>query len=194
MSWLAVFRNARSGSLGLLEGLGILVPDWLAYGPVAIVCVLVMHYYAFSYIMVSSTLRSINSELEEMGEIQGASKMTIIWRITMPLILPAILSAVIMTMSKALGGFGVAANLGSRISYFTLATRMHDYITTSVSGVGYAMAILMVLLASGCLYANKLFTGTRKSYATIGGKGGRSTMIHLGKARWPLLIFLVLFL
>ncbi len=194
MSWFAVFRNARSGSLGLLEGMGMTIPDWLAYGPVAIVCVLVMHYYAFAYIMVSSTLRSVNSELEEMGEIQGASKLMIIRKITMPLILPAILSAIIMTMSKALGGFGVAAYLGMPIGYFTLATRMHDYITSSIAGVGYAMAILMVLLASGCIYANKLFTGTRKSYATIGGKGGRSTMIQLGKARWPLLIVLVLFL
>ncbi|MBR5741639.1 MAG: ABC transporter permease subunit, partial [Firmicutes bacterium] len=72
MSWLSVFRNSRSGSLGLLTGLGLNIPDWLAYGPIAIVLVMCMHYYAFSYIMVSGALRSINSELEEMGEIQGA--------------------------------------------------------------------------------------------------------------------------
>ena len=53
LAWLAVFRNSTSGSLGLLTGLGLNIPDWLAYGPFAIICVMTMHYYAFSYIMVS---------------------------------------------------------------------------------------------------------------------------------------------
>ena len=194
MSWLSVFRNSTSGSLGLLAGLGVNVPDWLAYGPVAIILVMSLHYYAFSYIMVSSTLSSINSELEEMGEIQGASKGMIIRKITLPLVLPALLSAIIMTLSKSIGSYGVAANLGLRIGYFTLATRMKDYMGSGVKGVSYAMALMMVVLASGCLYANKLLTGTRKSYATIGGKGGRSTLVSLGKARYPMMIALILFM
>ena len=61
MAWLSVFRNARGGSPGFLEGLGISVPDWLAYGPVAIIMVMVLHYYAYSYIMVSGTLQSIRT-------------------------------------------------------------------------------------------------------------------------------------
>ena len=72
LAWLAMFRNSTSGANGFLAGMGIPVPDWLAYGPIAIVLCMSMHYYAFSYIMVSGALRSINSELEEMGEIQGA--------------------------------------------------------------------------------------------------------------------------
>ena len=78
LAWLSVFRNSTSGSLGLLTGMGINIPDWLAYGPFAIILVMCMHYYAFAYIMVSGALRSINSELEEMGEIQGASKAQIL--------------------------------------------------------------------------------------------------------------------
>ena len=84
MAWLAVFRNSRGGSPGFLEGLGIAVPDWLAYGPVAIIMVMVLLYYAYSYIMVSGTLQTINSELEEMGEIQGANKLQMIRSITLP--------------------------------------------------------------------------------------------------------------
>ncbi len=129
LSWLAVFRNKTSGALGFLAGLGIPIPDWLAYGPVAIVLCMSLHYYAFSYIQVSSALRSINSELEEMGEICGASKPQILKSITLPLVMPSLLSAVVMTLSKS-----------------------------------------------------------------IGGKGGRSTEMRLGKAKAPLMIFCVLFL
>lgn len=195
LSWLAVFRNSRSGALGLLAGMGFNVPDYLAYGPIAIVLVMVMHYYAFSYIMVSGSLRSVNSELEEMAEIQGANKRQILKSITLPLVLPAVLSATIMTLSKSVGSYGVAANLGSRIGYFTLATKMKEFITgTSNKGVGYAMSLLLILLASGTIIANQRLVGSRKSYETMGGKGTRHSAIPLGKAKNPLMVFIVFFL
>ncbi|MBQ3316400.1 MAG: iron ABC transporter permease, partial [Spirochaetales bacterium] len=194
LSWLSIFRNELSGSYGLLSGMGVPIPDWLAYGPFAIIIVMVMHYYAFSYIMVSGSLRSINSELEEMGEIQGATKVQILKSITLPLVLPAFLSATIMTISKSIGTYGVAANLGNRINYFVLATRMKEFINDTPKGVGYAMSILMILLASGTIFANQKLIGTRKSYATIGGKGTRSNLIPLGKAKVPMMVFLIIFL
>ena len=194
LSWLSVFRNSTSGSLGLLTGMGINIPDWLAYGPFAIICVMTMHYYAFAYIMVSGSLRSVNSELEEMGEIQGANKVQILKSITLPLVLPSILSAAIMTISKSLGSYGVAANLGNRISYYVLATRMESFISDSPKGVGFAMSIIMILLASGTIFANQRMIGVRKSYATIGGKGTRSNLMHIGKVKYALLIFLAVFL
>ena len=194
LAWLAVFRNNTSGSLGFLAGLGIPIPDWLAYGPVAIVLCMSLHYYAFSYIHVSSALRSINSELEEMGEICGANKVQILKSITLPLVLPSILSAVVMTLSKAIGTYGVAANLGSRIGYFTLATKMKTFINGGPQGVGFAMSLVLISLAALIIFTNQKLIGVRKSYATIGGKGGRSNEMHLGKAKAPLMAFLVLFL
>ena len=194
LAWLAVFRNKTSGSLGFLAGLGIPIPDWLAYGPVAIVLCMSLHYYAFSYIHVSSALRSINSELEEMGEICGANKVQILKSITLPLVLPSILSAVVMTLSKAIGTYGVAANLGSRIGYFTLATKMKTFINGGPQGVGFAMSLVLISLAALIIFSNQKLIGVRKSYATIGGKGGRSNEMHLGNAKAPLMAFLVIFL
>jgi len=194
LCWLAVFRNSTSGSLGFLAGLGIPIPDWLAYGPVAIVLCMSLHYYAFSYIHVSSALRSINSELEEMGDICGANQVQILKSITLPLVMPSILSALVMTLSKSIGTYGVAANLGSRIGYFTLATKMKTFINAGPQGVGYAMCLVLISLAALIIFANQRIVGVRKSYATIGGKGGRSTEMHLGKAKAPLMGFLVVFL
>ena len=192
MCWLAIFRNKTSGSLGFLEGLGIPIPDWLAYGPIAIVLCMSLHYYAFSYIQVSSALRSINSELEEMGEICGANKVQILKSITLPLVLPSILSAVVMTLSKSIGTYGVAANLGSRIGYFTLATKMKQFINGGPQSVGFAMSIVLICLAAFIIFANQRLVGVRKSYATIGGKGGRSTPI--GLVGWKPIITIILFI
>ena len=194
LAWLAMFRNSTSGANGFLAGLGIPVPDWLAYGPIAIVLCMSMHYYAFSYIMVSGALRSINSELEEMGEIQGASKAQILRHITLPLILPSVLSATVMTLSKSIGTYGVPANLGNRIGYYTLATKMRTFIDQGPQAVGYAMSIVLVLLAALIIFSNQRIVGVRKSYATVSGKGGRATLMQLGKAKKPLMVFLMVFL
>ena len=194
LAWLAVFRNSTSGANGFLAGMGIPIPDWLAYGPIAIILCMSMHYYAFSYIQVSGALRSINSELEEMGEIQGANKAQILRHITLPLIMPSVLSALVMTISKSIGTYGVAANLGNRIGYYTLATKMRVFIDQGPRGVGYAMSIVLVGMAALILMGNQRIIGVRKSYATVGGKGGRSTLMPLGAAKKPMMVFLFVFL
>ena len=187
-AWLTMFKTERiGGAPGFLMSLGINVPDWLAYGPVAIITVLSLHYYAYAYLLVSAALNSINSELEEMGEIQGAGKAMILRRITLPLVLPAMLSAVILTFSKAIGTFGTINYLGSPVQYYTLSSQLYMNINSRDTQTGFAMAILMIIIASIAVFVNQKLIGSRKSYATIGGKGGRSTLIGLGKVGRPVI-------
>lgn len=132
-AWLSMFKTARlGGAPGFMASLGLDVPEWLAYGPVAIIIVLTLHYYAYTYLLVSSALNSINSELEEMGEIQGAGKAMILRKITLPLVLPAILSAVILTFSKAIGTFGTINYLGSPVQYYTLSSQLYMNINSGI--------------------------------------------------------------
>ncbi len=193
-AWLSLFRNANAGTPGILYWMGWNVPDWIAYGPFAMVCVLALHYYAFTYIMLAGSLGTINSELEEMALIQGASKKTIVLQITLPLVMPAFLSATIMTFSKAIGGYSVASYLGTRVQYHTLSTRLHDQIASGMPGVGYAISILMILMSALLIFANNQIIGTRKSYSTINGKGGRTTDLMLGNWRTPMFLLVCLFL
>ena len=187
-AWLSMFKTARlGGATGFMASLGLDVPEWLAYGPVAIIIVLTLHYYAYTYLLVSSALNSINSELEEMGEIQGAGKAMILRKITLPLVLPAILSAVILTFSKAIGTFGTINYLGSPVQYYTLSSQLYMNINSRDTQTGFAMAILMIIIASIAVFVNQKLIGSRKSYATIGGKGGRSTLIGLGKVGRPVI-------
>ena len=187
-AWLSMFKTARlGGAPGFMASLGLDVPEWLAYGPVAIIIVLTLHYYAYTYLLVSSALNSINSELEEMGEIQGAGKAMILRKITLPLVLPAILSAVILTFSKAIGTFGTINYLGSPVQYYTLSSQLYMNINSRDTQTGFAMAILMIIITSIAVFVNQKLIGSRKSYATSGGKGGRSTLIGLGKVGRPVI-------
>lgn len=193
-AWLSMFKTERiGGAPGFLASLGVQVPDWLAYGPVAIICVLSLHYYAYAYLLVSGALNSINSELEEMGEIQGAGKATILRKITLPLVLPAMLSAIILTFSKAIGTFGVINYLGSKVDFVTLSSKLYMESKSQNTATAFALALIMILIASLTVFINQKMIGSRKSYATIGGKGGRSTPIRLGVQKPIITIVLLAF-
>lgn len=56
------------------------------------------------------------------------------------------------------------------------------------------MSIVLVLLAAVIIFSISQVVGVRKSYATVSGKGGRATLMPLGKAKKPLMAFLMVFL
>lgn len=195
MAWITIFKNERiGGTQGFLNFLGIETPNWLAYGPIAIIAVLTIHYYAYSYLLVSAALQSVSSELEEMGEILGASKPRILRNITFPLILPAILSSIILTFSKSMGTFGVPAFLGLKVNYHTISTMLNYSIKNRQTSLGLAISLVLIVISSINIFINQQLIGRRKSFATIGGKGSYTSLMRLGKWKGPIVILILIFI
>jgi iron(III) transport system permease protein len=195
MAWIAIFKTPRiGGTQGFLSFFNIEPPDWLAYGPAGIIAVLTIHYYAYAYLLVSASLRSINSELEEMGEILGGTKPVILGRITFPLVLPAILSSFILIFSKSMGTFGVPAFLGLKTGFYTISTMLYSSIKQQQTAVAFAISLILISIAALVIFINQILIGSRKSYATIGGKGGRSDVLRLRGAKPLIVIALAVFL
>jgi len=180
--WLTVFKNERvGGTQGLFAYLfNIDPPNWLAYGFIPIVLVMAFHYYIFSYLLVGATLSTMSSSLEEQANILGASRFKTLRKITFPLVLPAILSAFILIVAKAIGSFGVPAFLGLPTKYYTMSTMIYNNFKSSSETIGYVLSILLIILAIIILYLNQKMIKS-KNYETIGGKDSRGKLILLGK-------------
>lgn len=196
LAWISMFKNSKiGGSPGWFEYLfKVTPPDWISYGPVPIIICLSLHYYSFAFITVSGALASIDSQLEETAALLGASRSQVITKVTLPLVLPAILSAVILTFSKGLGTFGTAAFLGLPVRYFTLATQIYSNVKNNLAGDAFLIAIITILISSITVYMNVKVIGARKSYVTIAGKGFRAKPMDLGKFKWLVFSFVALFL
>lgn len=196
LAWITVFKNDRIGGYpGFLQAMfGINPPDWLSYGFIPIVLTLSVHYYAFAYLLISSALSSIGGDLEEIGEIAGASRFQILKRITFPLVLPAILSSFILTFSRAIGTFGVPAFLGLKTNYYTISTMLYSSVRSRRTVQAYILSIVLIAIAVFTVWLNQRMIGKRKSYATIGGKGTRRNLISLGKWRTPILVIILVFI
>ncbi len=181
MAWTVMFKNRTSGGTpGLLEFLtGTPPPDWLAYGPVPIIFSSGLHYYTFFFLFVSAALLSIDSSLEEAGELMGAGRWRIMRKITFPLVIPAIASGFIMTFSKTMGTFGGPNVLGVPVRYYTLSTMLRSNTGIGNYGDGFVLAIVLILFAMTTVMLNQKLVGTRKSYETIGGRGFMAQKVKL---------------
>ncbi len=193
LAWEVVFKNDRIGGYpGMFQSVfGISPPNWISYGFVPIVVTLSLHYFVFSFLLISSALASIGGDLEEMAEITGAKRTTILRRITFPLVLPAILSSFILTFSKALGSFGAPAFLGMKVNYYTLSTMIYSNIRNRLTTQAFTLGLVLLVVASFTVYLNQKAIGKRKSFTTIGGKSTRTNLIKLKKLK-PLITAAVL--
>lgn len=173
MAWLVMFKNRTvGGAPGIIEFLlGTSPPDWLAYGPIPIMISSGLHYYPFFFLFVSTALISIDSNLEEAGEVAGASRWQILRKITFPLVLPALLSGFIMTFSRVMGTFGGPNVLGVPVRYYTLSTMIRANMNLGATADGFVLALMLIALAMITVYINQKAMGTKKSFETIGGRG-----------------------
>lgn len=196
IAWLSLFKNDRvGGSEGLLTyWTGTQAPDWVAYGVFPIVITLAIHYYAYAYLLISGALATVDSELEEAGAASGMNKWKCIRVITMPLLMPAIGSAIVLTFIRILGTFGTPALLGLPVRFFTFSTQIYASINARNQGDAFVLALVLIVLAISFIWINSRIIGVRKSYVTMTGKGFRKHESDLGKMRWPATIFVILFL
>ncbi len=195
MAWKVLFNNGTTGGMpGFLMYLtGTPPPDWISYGPVPIIVSSALHYYTFFFLFVSAALMSIDSSLEEAGELAGASRWRILRKITFPLVIPALLSGFIMTFSKTMGTFGGPNILGVPVRYYTMSTMLRSNTQVGAFGDGFVLAIVLILFSMTTIFLNQKIVGTRKSYETIGGRGFMAQKTKLRNWRKPLTSLVIIF-
>jgi iron(III) transport system permease protein len=195
LAWGGLFKNDRlGGDVGFLQGLGLQVPDWLAWGMVPTLVVLILHYFSLAFTIIAAALATVNADLVEAAQIAGAKGRRILMGIILPVTTPALIAAGSLCFAGAVSNFAAPALLGLPVRMQTLSTRLFGMIEVGQTARGYVIGILLVVVAAVFLWiANRAVSG-RRSYATITGKGGRAKRFDLGPARWPVFGFAMLIL
>ncbi len=197
MAWLNFFKNSRvGGAPGLFTAFtGIETANWFAYGSFPIVVVLGLHYAPFAYILIGGILRNMDANLEEAALILKAGRWKIMRKITIPIVLPAMLSTFLLVFSSAMSAFAVPAFLGTSVRYQVLTTQMYRTINGLNPGYGYIIAFIMIAIGVIILGINQKIIGTRKSFTTITGKSSNISLINLRGFRSlisSLLVFMII--
>jgi putative spermidine/putrescine transport system permease protein len=97
----------------LLLGLGLVERPIKIVGNLVGVVIGLMHYVlGFMVLLLFSVIQSIPRSLEEAGQIHGASRLRVFWRIVIPLSLPGIVTGSLIVFNLCMGAFVSAALLG----------------------------------------------------------------------------------
>lgn len=193
LAWLSLFKNDRAGGqIGILQARGIDTPDWLAYGALPMIICLGLHYYPFVLLLFGSALQRLDSQLEDSARVLGAGQRTVLSRITIPLMIPALSSAVLLVFGKVLGTFGTPYILGLPSNYLLLSTSLFRSIRNGNSGESAVFTGVIVLIGIGVLLFDARMVREQKRFVTVGGKGAMARIVDLGRWRPVAAIFAVL--
>lgn len=177
--WRNMFRNTQAvgGADGLLASLfHVYMPAWWIEGMFPSIIVLALHYSAFAYILIGGIFKNMDSNLEEAATILNTKKSKIFFRITLPLLTPAILSTILLVFGSSMGSYPVP-------HYLKLTTLSTKYVDLKVNYAGEAsiIGVLMMIFGVLILLANQVSTKSRKSYTTVTGKSGQVSKVNLGR-------------
>ena len=146
-----------------------------------------IHLSPIVFLLMYAAFRSMDPSLEESALMSGARMRTVIRRITLPLVVPALSAAILVTMVRVLEAFEVPAILGIRAREWVFVSRIYESLDDFPPkyGQGGALAMsLLLLTAIGVLVQSRLSRRGR-AFQTVTGKGFRPRGLPLGRWRWP---------
>jgi molybdate transport system permease protein len=109
----------------------------------------------FLVITVEAGLRSMDTRFEDAARTLGASRWTVLWRVTLPLVRPSLVAGAVLSWARALGEFGAtitfAGNFPGRTQtmplavYLALETNPDAAIVLSLVLLAVSLAVLIGL-------------------------------------------------
>ena len=145
--------------------------------------------YSFVFLTVESALAAVDGSYEEAARVTGASRWTVLTRVTLPLVTPSLTAATVFSLVIAWSLFATPAILGMPARIYVFATQLYLLLNAFPPKLGLSAALAMVFCLSAAVLGLALWLLRRPRaagrYAVITGKGHRPALMPLGGARWP---------
>ena len=141
-----------------------------------------------AYVMISAALRSMNPALVEAASVHGVSQWRTLVRIELPLIWPALFSAVIWMLTVAIAAFDVPGVIGMANNIFTFSTAIYFMINPNegLPRYGLSGAYGSIMVVFSLILMIPYFRALKQShrYQIISGKSYQSRPVVLGRWWW----------
>src|SRR6185369_12350531 len=200
LPWVLAWMLLGAPNVGLLnQWLRAIVPgvqsfvDVYSYG--GLIVLGAVRSAPVLFLFVYPAFQAMDATLEEAARMAGASAWRTIWRIDLPLLMPALLASGILSFVVAMESFEIPQLLGTPAKIFVFTTRIYDLAYgghVAQFGPAMVLAVLLLLLTGALiLVQGTLLRG--RAYTTISGRGYRARPIDLGPWRWAPFALIVVF-
>ena len=197
MAWLRLL-NPNVGTINqwirMLFGLSNAPGPLNIYSLPGMIWVLTSFYYPYAFITISRAMEKMDPSLEEASRISGASPLKTVFTVTLPMMLPSLISGALLVFVAAASCYGIPSIIGSPGRVHTVTTRIVEYVALGQQGMNDAtgMAVFLMSLAVIILFLSDVVLAKRQ-YITVSGKSVQPAIVDLRRWRVPLTVLVTLF-
>ncbi|MDQ4077757.1 MAG: iron ABC transporter permease [Chloroflexota bacterium] len=149
---------------------------------------LTLSLFTYPYILLSvrAALRGLDPALEESASSLGHGPFPTFFRLTLPLLRPAITAGALLVALYTISDFGAV----SLLQYDAITRVILVQLTASLNRSGAAVLSLLLVALTLTILAAEVWTRGRTRYYSVGsGARRRHATIALGRWKWPALFF-----
>lgn len=191
ISWI-MLSSENVGFINQISNAIIGRPIVNIYGLPGMIWVEGTHVAPLVFLFMAAAFRSMDPSLEESALVCGASRWTMLRKVTIPLVRPAFTGAILLVAVKAIEGFEIPALIGLPTRIYVFTSRIYFEVQNFDLGAAGALSINLMLISIVGVFALAKLRGQGREYATVTGKGFRPQTIDLGRWKGPIAV-LVLF-
>ena len=163
------------GKMGIITRYLLKIYDNSVYGFWGIFVVQTLTFFPVCYMMLKGLLKNIDPSLEEAARDMGATRWRVFTTVTLPLILPGLGNAFLVTFIESIADFANPMIIGG--SYDTLATTIYLQITGAYDKQGAAAMAVVLLGITLLMFIVQKYYLEAKATATLSGKASRERML-----------------
>lgn len=191
LPWVLAWMLLGAPNVGLLNNwLGTLIPGGEnlinVYSYAGLIILGAARSATVLFLFIHPAFLAMDATLEEAARMAGANGWRTLWRINLPLLMPALLASGILSFVVAMESFEIPQLLGTPANIFVFTTRIYDLAYGGhVANFGAAMVLALILLImTGALIIVQLRLLRGRSYTTVSGRGFQARPIDLGFGKW----------
>lgn len=150
------------------------------------------------FLMTSGAFRSMDPVLEEASRASGASTLATTFKITLPLLAPAIFASMVYFLIVAMEAFEIPGILGMNAGIHVFSTRIYWAIHHPSGGLpdyglASALGLILVVMSFFLIWAYRRLTRHSYKFATVTGKGFRPQRFELGRWKYAAFLFCIFY-
>lgn len=151
-----------------------------------------LNWMPLTFFLMVALFRFMDRSLEESAFISGANGFNTMARITLPLMLPGLVSIFILNFMRGLEAFEVPALIGipGRVEVLVSEIFLLVRAFPAQYGIASAFSVVLIGMIMLCLLGYSRMTRVAAKYQTVRGKGFTPGVLDLGRWRWPLAVSL----
>lgn len=151
------------------------------YSIMSTIIVLSIHLYPLAFMAISNALEAYSMDYEDAALMCGANRRKVVKSITIPMIIPSILSIGILIFSRSMANFGVPATLCLPIAKNVVTTKIFEYLSHLELKNATALSIILIIISACIFLLNSKIINKKKYACSTNKKFKNPQLIKLGK-------------